>query len=124
MPVLTVEKPLKQVLGDDGSDSLIRLLNQIQNEQKEDVLEFVEEKFERRLSEEISGVKERITDEVSGVNERITKEIAELSKQMNENDNKLLVEIHKNHANIIKWMFIFLVGQFSAIIGFLFLFFK
>ncbi|MBC8183155.1 hypothetical protein H8E88_18785 [candidate division KSB1 bacterium] len=69
MPVLTIEKPLKQVLGDEGSDSLVRLLNQIQKEQKEDVLEFVEEKFARRLSEEISGVKERITVEISGVRE-------------------------------------------------------
>jgi len=57
MPVLTVEKALKQALGDDGTDSLIRLLNQAQQEQKENILEFVEEKFERRLSEEISSVR-------------------------------------------------------------------
>jgi hypothetical protein len=113
MPVLTVEKPLKQVLGDDGTDSLIRLLNSVQQEQKENILEFVEEKFARRLTEEISGFKERLTDEISGVNGRLTNEIASVR-----------VDMHKIQANIIKWMFIFLVGQFSAIMGSLFLFFK
>ena len=86
MPEITVEKPLKQVLGDEGSDSLIRLLNQIQKEQKEDILEFVEEKFERRLTEEISGLR---------------------------------VEMHKNHATLLKWMIGFWATQIAAIIGLL-----
>lgn len=113
MPVLTVEKPLKKVLGDDGADSLIRLLNQVQQEQKEDILEFVEEKFERRLSKEISGVKERITEEISGVNERLTKEIAHVR-----------VDMHKNQANLIKWMFIFWITQIGTIVGLVFAFLK
>ena len=86
MPVLTVEKPLKQALGDDGTDSLIRLLNQVQQEQKGDILEFVEEKFERRLSEEISNVR---------------------------------VDMHKNHASLLKWMIGFWATQIAAIIGLL-----
>ncbi|MDW7682233.1 MAG: hypothetical protein SCK70_16840 [bacterium] len=135
MPIVTVEKPLKTVLGDDGADSLIRLLNQVKQDQKEDILLFVEEKFERRLSleiskvnerlsEEISRVNDRLSSEISKVNERITSEVAELSKQMNENDNKLLVQIHKSQANLIKWMFIFWVGQIGAIMAILFAFFN
>ena len=88
---------------------LFRLLNLVQEEQKQDFLEFVEEKFVRRLTQAISGVKE----EISGVNERITTEIASVR-----------VDMHRIQSNIIKWMFIFLVGQFGAIMGFLFLFFK
>jgi len=97
MPVLTVEKPLKQVLGDDGTDSLIRLLNQVQQEQKEDVLEFVEEKFERRLTEEISSVNERMT-------------------QMEKN---LLVNDQKIHTKLLIWMFVFWITQIVTLAGLL-----
>ena len=102
MPIITVEKPLKTVLGDEGADSLIRLLNQIRQEQKEDILEFVEEKFERRLTEEISKVNERITDEVAS----------------------LKVDNQKTRSELIKWMFIFWIGQVGVILSVLFVFFK
>ncbi len=113
MPIVTVEKPLKDKLGDDGVNSLIHLLNQTQKDQKEDILEFVEDKFERRLSEEISKVNERITEETGKMDKRITEEITKL-------DNK----IEHTRADIIKWMFIFWVGQVTVITGLLFAFFK
>jgi len=113
MPIVTVEKPLKDKLGDDGVDSLIHLLNQAQKDQKENVLEFVENKFERRLSEEISKVNKRITEEISKLDKRITEKITKL-------DNK----IEHTRADIIKWMFIFWVGQVTVITGLLFAFFK
>ncbi len=95
MEILTVPRPLREKLGDDGTDSLIELLNKSNQQLKEDVLVFVEEKFERRLAEEISTVNERITKETSNI-----------------------------RADLIKWMFIFGVGQIGAIIGILFVFFK
>ena len=98
MPIVMVEKPLKDKLGDEAVESLIRLINQSQVEQKNNMLEFVEEKFERRLSEEISGVRV---------------EIGRL-------DNK----IEATRADLIKWMFIFWIGQVGVILGMLFAFFK
>ena len=95
MPIVTVERPLKEKLGDEAVDALVRLINQGQAEQKNNVLEFVEEKFERRLSEEIAKLDTRLTKEI--VNTR---------------------------ADLIKWMFIFWVGQIGVIIGILSIFFK
>lgn len=91
MENLTVPRPLREKLGDDGADSLIELLNKSNQQLKEDVLVFVEEKFERRLAEEISKVNQKVAD---------------------------------SNSNMIKWMFIFWVGQIGAIIGILFVFFK
>ena len=54
MEILTVPRVLREKLGNDGADSLIDLLNKANIKLKEDVLVFVEEKFERRLSKEIS----------------------------------------------------------------------
>ena len=98
MPVLTLSKPLRERLGDEAVDDFIAILNKAIEEQKRDVLEFVEEKFERRLTEEISGVKNEITQV----------------------KNDLL----EKHNEMIRWMFIFWVGQVAVIVGIIFAFFK
>ena len=102
MPLITVPKVLRERLGEEGADSLIALINKADEEVKEDILVFVEEKFEKRL-----------TEEIGKVNERISKEIAGLTN--------LISEVK---ADMIKWMFIFWVGQIGVIIGILSIFFK
>ncbi|MBC8183157.1 hypothetical protein H8E88_18795 [candidate division KSB1 bacterium] len=135
MPVLTVEKPLQKVLGDVGVDSLIKLLNQSQKEQKQHILEFVEDKFERRLTEEIFGVKEKITEEISGVNERITKgisgmndritkEISGVNERMTQMEKNLLVNDQKIHSKLLIWMFVFWITQIGTIAGLIIAFLK
>ncbi len=62
MPILKVGKPLRDKPGDQAVDALIELRNQSQAEQKNGVLEYVKEKFERRLSEEISKVSQKISE--------------------------------------------------------------
>jgi hypothetical protein len=84
MSILIVGKPLREKLGDEAVDVLVDLINQSQSNQKKDILEFVEEKFERRLSEEVGTLR----------------------------------------AELIKWMFIFWIGQVGVILGILFTFFK
>jgi len=114
MPVLTVEKPLRDSLGNDAAiDSLIRLLNESREEQKKDIVEFVEEKFERRLSGEIGGLEVRLSEKINSVDKRLSKL-----------EGSLDAKISASKAEIIKWMFIFWVGQVGMILGFLFVFFK
>lgn len=102
MPVVSVKKPLREKLGDDGVDALIDLINDAQKETRNNVIEIVEEKFERRLSEELSKINIKISDI----------------------ETKLIEKISKSHSDVIKWMFIFWVGQIGAILGILFAFFK
>jgi hypothetical protein len=157
MPIITVEKPLKDKLGDEAVDSLIRLINQTQSDQKAELVELVGEKFEHRLSEEmgkvslaiaeteqrldnritkeIGKVNERITleignvnghltEEIGKVNGRLTEEIGKVNGRLTEEIGKVRVEAARNHANLIKWMFIFWLGQVAALLGILFAFFK
>ena len=84
MTVITIPKILREKLSEEGADALVEVINKADERQKEDIISFVEEKFERRLAEEIGKVR----------------------------------------AEIIKWMFIFIFGQFWAIVGVLFVFFK
>ncbi len=83
-------------------DAVVELLNKSNLKLKEDVLVFVEDKFERRLTEEMSKVNQKITEEISSVNQKIS----------------------ESHANLIKWMFLFWIGQIGVILGILFAFFK
>ncbi|MDZ7725894.1 MAG: hypothetical protein U5R06_24495 [candidate division KSB1 bacterium] len=82
------------------------MMNASKEEQKQEMLTFVEKKFEHRLTEEIGNVNERMTAELSKVNERITSENS------------------KTRPDLIKWMFIFWIGQVGALLGILFAFFK
>lgn len=91
MAVITIPKVLREKLGEDGADSLVELINKADAGVKEDVLVLVEEKFERRLAEELSKVNEKISE---------------------------------TKAEIIRWMFIFWVGQIGVMIGILFAFFR
>ncbi|MBS1251463.1 MAG: hypothetical protein MAG451_00496 [Anaerolineales bacterium] len=102
LPVISVPRTLRQQLGDDGADDLVNLINRATEDAKEDTLVLAGERYERRLSEEISGVKQNIAE---------TR--AELQTQLAETKSEL-----------IRWMFIFWVGQLAAMLGILFVFFS
>ncbi len=91
MAIITIPKILREKLSEEGAEALVEVINKSDERVKEDVLLFVEEKFERRL-------------EV--VNEKFERRLAEV------------------RAEIIKWMFIIIFGQFWAIVGVLFVFFR
>jgi len=88
---IAIPRPLREKLGDDGADALVAVINEATKNQREDIVAFVEEKFERRLAEEVG---------------KLRQEIAEVK------------------ADIIRWMFLFWVGQIGVITGILFAFFK
>ncbi len=102
MPIITVPKALREKLGEDGADALVNLFNQSEQRQRENVLEFVEEKFERRLSEEVG----------------------KLRVDIQQTRADLIDRIEKSNANLVKWVFAFWVGQVAVLTGILFAFFK
>lgn len=120
MAIITVPKALREKLGEDGSDALVEMINHSQDKQKADVIELVGEKFERRLSEEISGVNNRI----SGVEQRIEQLRSEFKEDHANLRAELKTDIANSRTEIIKWMFIFWVGQVVTMIGILFAFFR
>ncbi len=84
MTVIAIPKILREKLSEEGADALVEIINKSDEKIKEDTIVLVEEKFERRLAEEIGKVR----------------------------------------SDLIKWMFIFIFGQFWAIVGTLFAFFR
>ncbi len=99
---------------------------------KKDIIEIWEEKFEKKLSVELIDLKlelmekisnssvelnERINATESRLSERITKVEAQLNERITTGDEKLRIDIANTKADIIKWMFLFWIGNVITIIG-------
>ena len=102
MPIITVPKPLRERLGEEGAEALVQLINQATEAGKGDVVALVEEKFERRLTEEA----------------------AKLRAEMGQLRGEMIERIESVRSELIKWMFVFWVGQIGAMVGILFAFFR
>lgn len=68
----------------------------------------VEEKFERRLSEELSRLRVEMHEEISKLRAEMKDEIASLR-----------VEMARMQHSMTRWMFVFWVGQLIAMLGLL-----
>jgi bifunctional DNA-binding transcriptional regulator/antitoxin component of YhaV-PrlF toxin-antitoxin module len=142
MALVTVPKPLREKLGDEASDALVSLINQAGNGYKTETVELVEERFERRVSEEVAKLERHITEEVGKLDHRITEEVGKLDHRITEEVGKLDrriteevaklnermatldVKLSETKADLLRWMFIFWVGQVGALLGILFAFFR
>ncbi len=177
MPIVSVPKILRSKLGDDGAEALVEFFNEMQaaNSPKEEIIEIVEEKFERRLAEELgklriemaemkselldemAKMKSELRDEMAEIKSELRNEIAEMKSEFRSEmaktesglrnemaemkselrnemgnmesrlNNKILelqADSAKKHADLIKWMFIFWVGQIGVFVGILLAFFK
>jgi ElaB/YqjD/DUF883 family membrane-anchored ribosome-binding protein len=85
-------------------------------------------KLDARITEEVAKLDAKITEEVTKLDAKITEEITKLEARINqritEEVSKLRVEMSSYYASIVRWMFIFWVGQIGVIIGILFAFFR
>ncbi len=138
MQIISIPKPLREKLGEKGADALVEIINKAQDNQKTDIIEFVEEKFEHRLIEEISSLRAELKEGNSSLRAELKEDNSSLRAELKEDNSSLRAElkediaslraelkydIEKSRADLIKWMFIFWVGQVVTILGILFVFF-
>jgi gas vesicle protein len=83
-----------------------------------------EKRLDNRITEEIGKVNERLTQEIGKVNERLTEEIGKVNERITEEIAGVRTDLANTRADLIKWMFIFWMGQVVALVGILFAFFK
>jgi len=94
MPVINIPKVIRDKLGEDGAEALIEVFNLIEKNIREDSMIILEEKFEKRLTEEISRLRVEFKEDIA----------------------KLRAEIVETKAFLVKWMFVFWVSQIALII--------
>ena len=102
MAVIAIPPVLRDKLGNEGVEAFTEIIKEIDLEARKEAITITEERFERRLAEEIGKV-------------RI--EIAETRAE-------LKTEMERNRSETLKWMFIFWVGQIAVLSGIIFAMFK
>jgi len=95
--ILYVPETLRMKLGEDGVKELVDLLNRTAKNIKGNLEEKASDKLEQRLTETKGGIEKQITDLRT----------------------ELKTEIAHTRADLIKWMFIFWIGQVAVMGGLL-----
>ncbi len=105
MGKLSALNVLKEKLGEDGVNALLEVVEEERRRTREDLFQVLEERFARRLAEEIGKLRAEVHKEIAKVWNEI---------------GKLRAEMQGMRADIIKWMFIFWVSQLLALSGIIF----
>ncbi|BCB97231.1 hypothetical protein JZK55_21530 [Dissulfurispira thermophila] len=124
MPVITIPKALRDKLGDEAAESFAVLLKEVEHEGRKDALVLAEERFERRLSEEVASLRVKISEVKTELEAKISEVKAELETKISEVKAELEAKISEVKVDIIKWMFIFWAGQIVVLIAILQIFFR
>ena len=89
MAVISVPRDLREKLGDEGSESLVDLLRQVNGEQREDLIAVVEERFARRVMEARDDVRSKmhagfldLQQQIGGVRAELHQEIAKVHEKI------------------------------------------
>ena len=92
---------LRSRLGDDATFGLIELLDSERKDWSEQVVGVAADRFERRLTEEISGLR------------------VELREALHEGLTAVRQELATTRVETLKWSFLFWIGQVAAMAGLL-----
>jgi len=129
--VITIPNTIREKLGDEGAEALTEIFNKIEERSKEDIIELAEQRFEKRpgrLDAKIEKVGVDLDVKIERVradlDAKIEKVRVDLDAKIEKVKADLSVKIERVRADLIKWMFIFWVGQVGVLIGILFAFFK
>lgn len=92
---------LRNRLGDDTTFGLIELLDSERKDWSEQVLNVAADRFERRLTDEVSGLR------------------LEFREALHEGLSSVRQELATTRVEILRWSFLFWVGQVAAMAGLL-----
>lgn len=128
MPLFLLPESLRSRLGEEAARDLVELVNAAGRAQREDTVMLVGERFERRVVEVQSGLEQRITQVKSDLEQRIAEvkseleqRIVEVKSELEQRINAVKSELEQRiahlRADLIKWMFVFWMGQVAVMAG-------
>src|SRR5687767_11079484 len=112
-----VPAPLRARLGIEATTGLLELLTHSHDEAREAVVLASAERFERRLVEEIAGVRVQIAQVESGLRQEMAQLGATFRAETGEIRAGLREDMAAVRVDLFKWSFIFWIGQVVAITG-------
>jgi hypothetical protein len=141
MNVSDVPTALQDRLGPDGTSGLVELLGNARQEWTAEMIERVGDRFERRLTDEttklrvgmvqgFAALRQELSEGLSQVRQEMTTGLSQLREEMTVGQSTLRQEmtagfaaLRQEHADtrfeLLKWAFVFWVGQLFTLAGFL-----
>jgi hypothetical protein len=104
---MSAVRALREKLGEEGLVGLQVVIDNTGRQWRDDVLTVTGERFERRFAQEMAALRVDIAKEFAGLRTEMAKESAEIRKET-------AVGLAQTHASLLKWSFLFWVGQFAA----------
>ncbi len=99
-------RALREKLGNEAMVGLQVFVEDAGRQWKDDVLVIAGERFERRLGHEIGTFRLEVAKELAAMRVETAKEFAALR-----------VELATTRVSLLKWSFLFWIGQFAAVSG-------
>lgn len=127
MDVEAVPPALREQLGNDATTGLLALLARSHEEERATVIAACTERFERRLVEEIAGVRVQIANvegslrtEIAETRATLREEMAQMGasirQDMAEMGASIRQEIATGRVELIKWCFLFWIGEVMVVL--------
>jgi hypothetical protein len=114
---------LVERLGQDGTEALSALLTAAHGEWTDEVMTIAVDRFERRLTSEISAVRVDVSRELSVLRVDVARDISVLRTDVARDICALradvVAEISALRVELLKWSFLFWVGQVATMAGLL-----
>ena len=115
---MSAVRALREKLGDDGMAGLHAVVNEAGRQWKDEVLTVTGERFERRLAEEIGGLRIDMAKEFASLRIEMAKEFgavrSEMAAEFADVRKEMAVGFAQTHTSLLKWSFLFWVGQLAA----------
>jgi phage shock protein A len=136
MPVVSISPVLRDRLSDQGAEELVRLLSLVEESSSQQALTLAEERFARRLAETEMRFERRLAEELGALEGRLNQRFADmenrivavdqrvtaLDKRLTEEVARVRTELADVRADILKWMFLFWIGQTTVMATLLYYF--
>lgn len=113
----TAVRLLKEKLGDDAMEGLQRFVADAGQRWRADVLAIAGERFERRLGHEIGAFRVEVSNEFATMRVEVAKEFAAMRVETAKEFAALHGEFAEARVSLLKWSFLFWIGQFAAVSG-------
>ena len=130
MDIEQVPAALRERLGVEATVGLLQVLDNSHRDGRAEMIAACTDRFERRLVEEISGVRVQIAQveaslrgEMTEMGAAIRRDMVEMGasirKEMGEMGGSIRQDMASGRVELLKWCFLFWVGQVLAIGGLL-----
>lgn len=115
MDIETVPVPLREQLRPEPTGGLLHFVELTHREWRADVIAACTERFERRLVEEVAGLRVQIAQTEAVLRRDMAEMGAAIRTEMAQMGGSMRQEIAAGRVEMLKWCFLFWIGQLVTI---------